>query len=362
MAMTFPPNRQASFLPPLPASSLAMPVAGQQQAAPNYVPARSNPPNPDYFSNIIGAYQNKQATQKQQGGFVQDILSKRFTPTRDDRMTAYNRSTDALYAPNVFKAATPEDVASERAALELTPYSLMAKNAGSTPSAVQEYQYYNTLTPDEQRRYLEVKRNPQFLNLGDRFLAPGSGQAYAKGLPPDEAPGLKGQQAEATARGKVIGESAGNTARKEAKAPEIDDLLNRAEQLLPNATSGGLATRMRDAVAYGGIATKGSQIDTQLDVIGAALVQNVPRMEGPQSNYDVALYQQAAGDLANSNKPIEARLSALQIMRQLNRKYSGQGMAAPAPQAGGGYEEGDILQDENGNTFVYQNGKLEVQR
>ena len=45
-------------------------------------------------------------------------------------------------------------------------------------------------------------------------------------------------------------------------------------------------------------------------------------MEGPQSNYDVENYKQAAGDLANPIKPVEVRMAALQTLKQLNEKYA----------------------------------------
>jgi len=44
-------------------------------------------------------------------------------------------------------------------------------------------------------------------------------------------------------------------------------------------------------------------------------------MEGPQSNYDVQLYQDAAGKIGDSTIPISRRLAALETVRGLNEKY-----------------------------------------
>jgi hypothetical protein len=66
---------------------------------------------------------------------------------------------------------------------------------------------------------------------------------------------------------------------------------------------------------------KQSQADAKLKVLGQKLVQQVPRFEGPQSDKDVASYQAAAGDIGNPNRPIAARLAALQTLVDLNKKY-----------------------------------------
>jgi len=47
----------------------------------------------------------------------------------------------------------------------------------------------------------------------------------------------------------------------------------------------------------------------------------VPRFEGPQSDKDTASYRAAAGDIGNPNKPIAARLAALEEMVTLAKKY-----------------------------------------
>jgi hypothetical protein len=40
-------------------------------------------------------------------------------------------------------------------------------------------------------------------------------------------------------------------------------------------------------------------------------------MEGAQSNIDVSMYKQAAGDLANDKEPIEVRLEALSTIIEM---------------------------------------------
>jgi hypothetical protein len=95
-----------------------------------------------------------------------------------------------------------------------------------------------------------------------------------------------------------------------------------SEILRTNEPSSGLAenimTGTREIFGGGG---KQSQADSKLKVLGQKLVQQVPRFEGPQSDKDVASYQAAAGDIGNANKPIGARLAALQVLVDLNKKY-----------------------------------------
>jgi hypothetical protein len=95
-----------------------------------------------------------------------------------------------------------------------------------------------------------------------------------------------------------------------------------SEILKTNDPSSGffenVITGTREMFGGGG---KQSQADAKLKVLGQKLVQQVPRFEGPQSDKDVASYQAAAGDIGNPNRPIGARLAALQTLVDLNKKY-----------------------------------------
>ena len=63
-----------------------------------------------------------------------------------------------------------------------------------------------------------------------------------------------------------------------------------------------------------------------------------PRMEGPQSDKDVALYRQMAGQIGDSTIPIETRRAALNGIRQLHEKYTGGTFVAPeSTMSGGGW-------------------------
>jgi len=49
---------------------------------------------------------------------------------------------------------------------------IRATSAGQDPSTVQEWQFFSELSAEDQQRFLAMKRNPQFLNLGNQFLRP----------------------------------------------------------------------------------------------------------------------------------------------------------------------------------------------
>lgn len=100
--------------------------------------------------------------------------------------------------------------------------------------------------------------------------------------------------------------------------------IDEAEKLLrtKGATGSWGGTVWDNGLGKAGIATKGAEITAQLTAIGGQLTSLMPRMEGPQSNVDVEMYKQMAGDVGNSEKPVAVRLAALNKIRQLNEKYS----------------------------------------
>jgi hypothetical protein len=102
----------------------------------------------------------------------------------------------------------------------------------------------------------------------------------------------------------------------------FDLLKSTAETLRTNNPSSGrgenIITGAREFFGGGG---ETSKADAILTIYGTKLTQQVPRFEGPQSDKDTALYQAAAGDVGNPNKPIPTRLAAVETMIDLNKKY-----------------------------------------
>ncbi|TCB77432.1 hypothetical protein [Acinetobacter sp. ANC 4173] len=101
----------------------------------------------------------------------------------------------------------------------------------------------------------------------------------------------------------------------------IDTILPEVKKLLPKATgsyAGAGVDFLGNAVGY---STEGSKATAQLKTLAGQLVALQPKMSGPQSDKDVQMYREMAGELADDTKPVETRLAALQMIEQITNKY-----------------------------------------
>jgi hypothetical protein len=152
----------------------------------------------------------------------------------------------------------------------------------------------------------------------------------------------------ATNQAKNAAEQAQQVQQKTQDAHQVIGLLDEADKILPQATGSGAGRAIDSAAATFGKSTAGAQATAQLQAIAGRLTSSVPRMQGPQSDSDVRLYQQMAGDLANPELPVATRQAASKTIRQLQMKYLDNPMGnntvisapyasqAPAPAAAGG--------------------------
>lgn len=140
------------------------------------------------------------------------------------------------------------------------------------------------------------------------------------------------RKTEAEAQAKLQAENTALDTTKRRDAARTLTLLNEAEQLIPESTGSGIGNIADTAAGMLGVSTEGAQAIAALRTIAGQLTSSMPRMQGPQSDRDVQLYQQMAGDLANPNLPRETRMSALRTIRALNQKYADQPQEAPARQ------------------------------
>lgn len=121
----------------------------------------------------------------------------------------------------------------------------------------------------------------------------------------------------------------GQAAQKRAQgASRVLDLLDQAEALLPNATSSYLGTGLDHAARFIGRSTGGSRAIAQLRALEGALLAEMPRMEGPQSDRDVQMYRQAAGYLGDPTIPEADKRAAIQTIREIQQRYAGGGASA----------------------------------
>jgi len=106
------------------------------------------------------------------------------------------------------------------------------------------------------------------------------------------------------------------------EAKESLKLIDQAEKLLDTAT-GSLTGTAVDVVAGAlGKSTEGAQASSKLKAIQGALVAKMPKMSGPQSDKDVLLYREMAGQVGDSTLPVETRKAALETIRQIQERYA----------------------------------------
>lgn len=122
--------------------------------------------------------------------------------------------------------------------------------------------------------------------------------------------------------------------QRQADARKTLSDLDEVDKLLPQATGGTLG-KARDAVAGAvNYSTDSAKASAQLDILAGRLTSAVPRMQGPQSDRDVELYQKQAGDLANRNLPVATRQAAANELRRLQLKYLNNPYGNGSPMSG----------------------------
>lgn len=106
-------------------------------------------------------------------------------------------------------------------------------------------------------------------------------------------------------------------------------ILDEAEKLVkvaPGSLIGAGGALVQRGV---GVSTKASQAQAQLNALQASLMMRMPRMEGPQSDKDVALYREQAGRIADPTIPAGDKIAAIKSIRNIVTKYA----AKPTTQA-----------------------------
>jgi hypothetical protein len=180
---------------------------------------------------------------------------------------------------------------------------------------------------------IQLQFNPQ--GQASAFAVPNAAQISAQNLGLEErakAAGQAGYKLEQTATGpnqtpefrtieQIATAATGGAplpAKPDVKTENAGDILrltDEANKYLGTASSGRLQNILTGALEIPGISTQASQSDAQLKAIAGQLVSKMPRMEGPQSDRDVEMYRQAAGDIANANVPADTRKAAIKTIR-----------------------------------------------
>lgn len=115
----------------------------------------------------------------------------------------------------------------------------------------------------------------------------------------------------------------GGASKRVTDANDVLSLIDESSVLLPKAHGSGLGTALGATAKFFGSNSEQNNADAQLKVIAGALVSKMPKMSGPQSDKDVLLYREMAGQVGDSTIPFETRLAALNTVGKINARYAG---------------------------------------
>lgn len=155
----------------------------------------------------------------------------------------------------------------------------------------------------------------------------------------------------------------GSLSAKQADAKDVLSLLDMAEPLIKKATGSYAGAGADMAANVFGFSTEGANAASQLQALEGMLVSKMPKMSGPQSDKDVLLYKQMAGQIGDPTVPASRKQAAMQTIRQINERYAGiepKQQATNAPRSkffnvGGKQLVGQLGAD--GSYYVNQGGK-----
>ena len=118
--------------------------------------------------------------------------------------------------------------------------------------------------------------------------------------------------------------------KKTSAANNILPIISQAEKLIDKSTGSYAGAAIDQAGRLIGSSTKGADAIAELKVLEGAIMMNQPRFEGPQSDKDVAMYRQLAGQIGDPTVPADMRKAALNQLKQMHLKNSTGGSAKEA--------------------------------
>jgi hypothetical protein len=199
------------------------------------------------------------------------------------------------------------------------------------PFDVQTYKYYLNQSPETQARILEYRRG-------------------------NSTPEITRDTAEARALGAKAGERQAEIDKKISNFANMNDALDIASTLIPVATGSAVGALADRAAGAFGFTPTGAEATASLRVLAAKVLENVPRMEGPQSDRDVQMYREAAGQLGEPSVTRAEKMAAIKTIRQLTTKYSVRNRgAAPSGGSTGSTPPTDRLKE--GVVTTFKNGQ-----
>lgn len=132
--------------------------------------------------------------------------------------------------------------------------------------------------------------------------------------------------------------AAKDAAKESAKVTDAKDvlaLLDQASPLIDKATNSYAGVALDEAARTVGMSPKGAQAAAQLRALEGALISKMPKMSGPQSDKDVLLYKQMAGQIGDPSIPAAQKKAAMSTIREINERHAGSAGGATGAWDGG---------------------------
>jgi len=256
-----------------------------------------------------------------QKGRVVTIYDKKGNPKTVVESGGKQYTYDSSWKPESISTAAEKAVAQKKINLAYDPIIEAAKKGASFLAEVNaKYGTNFKIQGQENGQPVLVDGN-----TGQRVTGAAGGEITATTTPAQLEAGQKRLEKKEEIIGKTEGESAASDIKNQRFADSTYGLIAPIAEQIKKSTGSGVGSAVDSLAATIGKSTDGAKAIQQLKILSYPILANVPRFEGPQSDYDVQVYKQAAGDFANDKLPIDTRLAALQGMISLLKKYDKEG-------------------------------------
>jgi hypothetical protein len=115
----------------------------------------------------------------------------------------------------------------------------------------------------------------------------------------------------------------GSPQQRLTDSKDVLQILKQAAPLINKSTGSGMGALVDSGAAFFGGTTSGAQNAASLKALEGSLVSKMPKMSGPQSDKDVLLYKQMAGQIGDPTLPPQQKQAAMNTINQLNSRYAG---------------------------------------
>lgn len=191
------------------------------------------------------------------------------------------------------------------------------------------------LMQEQQKMAADPRTDPRDMAAIQREIAgAGGGQQPAPPGIPMQSDAQRAAQVGAVENQLALDKSLRMNAQSPEAQQKITDagsvlgLVSAAEPLLQGATGSTVGALRDSALSVIGKDTDASMLAAKLKVIGGQLVSKMPKMSGPQSDKDVQLYREMAGQIGDPSVTSGNKAAALQTIKALNEKYLSQNQSS----------------------------------